>query len=142
MGVKHGMHGTPTYISWMSMKSRCNNPKHPLYSYYGGIGVRVCPRWAEFMGFLSDMGKRPLGHELGRIDTAGNYEPSNCEWVLHSTQQKRIRSKSPIKFGGKKQSLLQWSRDLHIRESELKRRLAAGWPIELAFTSCVTSSKD
>ncbi len=81
--TKHGMHGTPEYCSWQSMKKRCLNSGHKLYHRYGGRGITVCARWIDsFATFYNDMGDKPFPKaELDRIDNDGNYEPSNCAWV-------------------------------------------------------------
>lgn len=71
---------TPTYLSWRSMKQRCNDPGKDNYPYYGGRGIKVCPRWLDFVNFLADMGERPEGTELNRINNDGNYELGNVVW--------------------------------------------------------------
>ena len=67
-----------TYICWCSMHWRCENPGRDDYSRYGGRGIKVCARWKDYANFVHDMGLRPKGRSLGRIDNDGNYEPSNC----------------------------------------------------------------
>ena len=83
---KHGYNRTPTHTVWRTMKERCNpkckayyNPRS--YKYYGAKGIKVCERWMEFKNFLDDMGEKPEGKQLDRINGNGNYEPGNCRWV-------------------------------------------------------------
>jgi hypothetical protein len=79
---------TPTYNSWRAMVERCTYPPHPFYADYGGRGIRVCDRWRHsFAVFLADMGARPVGHTLDRLDVDGDYEPGNCRWSTVKQQR-------------------------------------------------------
>lgn len=82
----HGMTGTPTYFSWGSMIQRCLNPKAVVYQKYGGKGILVCEDWKKFENFYRDMGDRPEGTSLDRIDVNGNYCKENCRWADRKTQ--------------------------------------------------------
>jgi hypothetical protein len=89
-----GLSKNHTYKSWHCMMYRCTNPKDRKYKYYGGRGVNVCQRWQEsFLNFLEDMGERPDGRTLDRIDPEGNYEPGNCRWATIEVQQQNRRKK-------------------------------------------------
>lgn len=78
---RHGMAGTPIYKLWAGMISRCTNPKVRIYKYYGGRGIAVCNRWLTFENFYEDMGERPKGLQLDRVDNDMPYHPRNCRWV-------------------------------------------------------------
>jgi hypothetical protein len=92
--------GHPLYATWVNMRQRCNNPVNNRYRFYGERGITVCDRWANFNLFIEDMGERPEGYSLDRIDTYGNYEPSNCRWASLETQieNRRPRTNPPRVF--------------------------------------------
>jgi hypothetical protein len=73
------------YNSWLGARHRCESDKHPHWEDYGGRGIAMCERWSEsFERFYDDMGPRPEGLELDRIDNDGDYEPGNCRWTTRS----------------------------------------------------------
>lgn len=94
--ITHGHYGTPTYVSWYNMKSRCNNPKATRFDDYGGRGISVCERWDKFENFLADMGERPEGMSIDRINVNGNYEPGNCRWATRSEQELNKRRNTVV----------------------------------------------
>lgn len=88
----HGMHHSTTHKTWDGMIQRCTNPNNTSFERYGARGVAVSPRWMKFSNFLADMGERPVGRALDRIDNAKGYEPGNCRWATHAEQGQNRRS--------------------------------------------------
>lgn len=122
-----------TYSTWASMVQRCTNPKSTTWSKYGGKGITVCKRWLSFDNFLSDMGERPAGMSIDRINPRGSYTRSNCRWA-DSKQQGANQTKTRfITFQGRTLHLTAWAGELGINPSTLHGRLKR-WPAEIAMT--------
>lgn len=99
--TKHGKSNSTTYTSWRAMKTRCYNKNVKEYRLYGKRGIKVCDRWLEsFSCFIEDMGIRPRGTSLERIDVNGNYEPSNCRWATKTEQCNNTRRNKFISYNG------------------------------------------
>lgn len=123
--VKHGhtsRQHSPEYITWASMLQRCNNPKHASYKYYGARGITVCHEWTEsFENFLADMGKRPPGKTLDRIDNALGYAKSNCRWATDDEQANNRRRAALVTAYGVKRTCRETSQLFGIPERTLYR---------------------
>ena len=133
--IKHRMTSTPTYKSWESMRRRCMNSRAHNYYLYGGRGIAVCSRWLNsFENFYEDMGERPVGKSLDRIDNNGNYEPQNCKWSTPEEQQNNTRHNNNITYNGQTMSLSRWARFTGIERSKLWHRINNGWSVERALT--------
>lgn len=118
MKKKYGVETHPLYLTWSSMKTRCYNPNHWAYSKYGGRGITVCSRWRKsFLKFVSDMGERPSGTTLDRIDNSKGYRPSNCRWATKQEQARNRRKNAnriSIVIRGKRLGLREAAQSLGI----------------------------
>lgn len=132
------------YASWTSMLQRCRNPRCNRYARYGGRGITVCDAWSSFANFLSDMGSRPEGTTLDRINNDGNYEAGNCRWATH-VQQAKNKSATPSKWDALTHDGLtlthkEWAARLGVSPDTIQSRIRnQGWPVDLALSlgSCV-----
>lgn len=105
------------------MMQRCFNPKDVAFQYYGGRGVSVDPTLRTFQGFLAVLGPRPEDMSLERINSDGDYTPSNVKWATIMEQNNNRRSNVQITYKGKSQTLAAWARDLGMNKTMLWNRL-------------------
>lgn len=125
------MYGTPTYKSWAEMKSRCNHSDQENKRFWRD--VTYCERWKSFAAFFEDMGVRPEGTTLDRINPWGNYEPGNCRWADIYTQENNRRNNRKYEIGGELLTLSQIARKHNISRSNLANKIYLyGWDIEKA----------
>lgn len=122
----HGMTGTPTYQSWYGMIQRCTNPKHVGYKTHGGRGICVSPEWRRFEAFLRDMGVRPHGCSIDRVDNGGNYSPENCEWATRTQQNRNTRSNVMITRAGRTLCASEWAEHLGVSPRTFRQHLYRG----------------
>lgn len=136
--TKHGQHGTGAYKSWEAAKRRCYNPNQPCFKNYGGRGIQMCDEWRnDFAAFLRDMGERPEGHTLDRVDPNGHYEPGNCRWASLTEQANNCRSNHLLTVNGETHTIAEWERLRGFRPGTLKRRILLGWTEESALSTAV-----
>lgn len=120
------------------MIGRCTRPSHIGYPNYGGAGITICERWMTFLNFLEDMGERPPGTSLDRIDSRGNYEPGNCRWATRAVQNNNRRSNIIFEAFGERKALKFWASDPRcvVGYYTLKSRIkGGGWSPEQALAT-------
>jgi hypothetical protein len=119
------------------MLDRCRNPRNKKYACYGGRGITVCDRWLVFDDFYEDMGDRPAGQTLNRVDNDGPYAPWNCEWSSAKEQGRNKGNNSLLTCNGKTQPLSAWAEELGINYNTLNTRVQRGWSDERVLTTPV-----
>ena len=121
---------SPEYSTWTDMKQRCLNPQSISYARYGGRGITIASEWKnDFPQFLRDMGRRPPGTTLERIDNNGHYSPSNCRWATPAEQARNTRRNIWLTHEGRRQCLKDWSIEVGIAYTTLFNRIKRGWNI-------------
>lgn len=126
---------TPGYQAWGDMKQRCKNTNNSMYPRYGGRGITYCARWESFDNFYADMGDKPLGHTLGRIDNDGNYTPDNCRWETVEQQAVNRSDNQHMTLHGETKVISQWAKQAKCSGATLRTRLSRGWPLEQALNT-------
>ena len=134
VGAHHGMYGTPTYKSWYCMKYRCGKKGTPWEK------ISYCEEWADFRNFFKDMGVRPEGTSLDRIDVYGNYCKENCRWATREVQNNNKTNNHKCLVDGNYYTLNQLARKYGIKRTTLEMRINRnGWSIEKALFTPVKS---
>lgn len=139
--VSHGHAGrngstmSATYRSWVRMKVRCTNPNAEQYQNYGGRGITYDPAWEKFENFIADMGERPVGLTLDRIDNDGPYSKTNCKWSSGMEQSRNRRTNRLVTLNGTTKSLAEWCEELNLPYNRVHARLTQhGWTPEEALS--------
>lgn len=131
----HAMYGAPEYKSWSGMLTRCENKNNHKFKDYGARGITVCDSWHEFQSFFNDMGKKPAGTSLGRIDNDGNYEPKNCEWQSATEQARNKRNTALFSYQGILATIPEHCDRLGLLASTVRSRIYTyKWPVEKALS--------
>ncbi len=133
----HGASATPEFRAWARMIDRCENPVGPNAPLYHARGITVCERWRhDFAAFLADMGPRPSSrHSIDRINSDGNYEPSNCRWALPVVQANNTSRNVKLTHGGETMSAGQWADRLGLKRSTVYARVARGWSVDRVLSN-------
>lgn len=129
----HGKANSTEYHIWQHMRHRCENPDDPAYKNYGERGIRVCPRWLKFENFYSDMGERPEGFTLERVDNDKGYSPDNCKWATRAEQANNQRRTLRFTFDGITKTYKEWLADNNIGDNTVRSRLRRGFDLETAL---------
>lgn len=127
-----------TYRSWEAMIARCMGEDHPHYDRYGGRGITVCDRWLLFENFLSDMGYRPQGLVLDRINNDDGYYKDNCRWTTQKVNTRnRSRFNNVLTAFGESKTVAEWAEDSRCKTNvtNLYKRVQAGWEHERAIST-------
>lgn len=122
----HEMSKTATYKTWQSMRQRCENPNSDQYPNYGGRGLSVCSRWSKFENFLEDMGERPKGKTIDRINSNDGYHPANCRWASNKTQSNNRRNSVKVKVFDEWLSVRDAAESLGMTVSGIRHRYRRG----------------
>lgn len=132
---QHGGYHSPAYSSWSHMIDRCENPNGHKFYLYGGKGIRVCDRWrGSFAAFLEDMGPRPKGKTIDRIDPSKGYEPGNCRWATVLEQNRNITGVMRVQFRDEGLvPVVELADRFGITRNALKGRVRKGLDIEAAI---------
>lgn len=139
--TKHGMRKSKIYGIWNAMKNRCSNKNCPAYMNYGGRGIEVCGRWLKFENFLADMGERPEGKTLDRIDNDKGYSPGNCKWSTRTEQARNKRNNHIIAICDISKSLAEWLVIYELSSGAFWRRKYKGWSDEDALRTLKRKKK-
>lgn len=131
----HRLSGTPTYGSWMNMWTRCTNKRSDRYHYYGAKGITVDERWRSFEAFVEDMGMRPDGCTLDRINGSEGYTKANCRWATNAVQSNNKDTNVRYTFECETKTVAEWGLDKRsvCDGPTLRARLSKGWSIEQAL---------
>lgn len=120
-GRSHGLSKTRPYYQWENIVGRCTRTKNVAYKDYGGRGITICERWMKFENFYEDMGEKPEGKSIDRIDNNKGYSPENCRWATLTEQMRNRRNNRMIEICGIKKCLSEWCETLNIEHNEMQR---------------------
>lgn len=137
----HHMSRTTEYQIWNLMLQRCLNASNPNFHRYGGRGILVTKRWASFENFYADMGPRPEGMQLDRIDNDGPYIKRNCRWISRSENCRNRRDNVWLVYDGERKTVAEWAEVTGIKVHTLYRRVYLGWSDEEVITRPVRQTK-
>lgn len=137
--ITHGRRHSSEYNAWASMKQRCSNPNATFFDRYGGRGIRVCERWIDFSAFFEDMGERPKGATIERINNNDGYYKENCRWATKTEQARNRCSSRMFEYKGEQITLAELAEKVGIPYKILHARInRRKWRFERAITQPLT----
>lgn len=139
--VRHGMSRSSVYSTWKTMIQRCENPNAKGYKSYGGRGITVCDEWHSFDAFVRDMGVRPKGYTLDRIDNDKGYSKENCRWATTAQQNNNNRRNRRITVDGETRTIAEWAQFYGLKWYQIASRVKSGWGMEEAVTTPLKTSR-
>lgn len=126
--------GTREHETWRDMIKRCHRSWHYAYKYYGARGIKVCERWHKFENFRDDMGPKPEGYTIERIDNDKDYSPENCKWASMKEQSYNKRNSRKIEYDGQAKSIFEWGELSVVSARTFYNRINLGWDMKRALT--------
>lgn len=124
--MRHGRSNTTLHNIWSGMRQRCENPNSDVFHNYGGRGIKVCERWHVFENFVSDMGERPPGMSIDRIDNDGDYCPENCRWASSVVQVRNRRITLAYEHNGVTLTIKEWGEKIGVPYKVMHHRYSIG----------------
>lgn len=141
--LTHGKSNTAEYRSWGCMIHRCTNKNNDYYANYGGRGITVCSEWRHsFEQFYADMGEKPEGTSIDRIDNDKGYSKENCRWATWSEQNRNRRDNNNITYNGRTQCIAAWAEELNLKRRTICKRIKLGWSIKKTLTTPVRGASN
>ena len=127
--TKHGGRNTKLYNVWGGMKARCYRKTNANYKHYGGRGIKVCEEWKNSFESFRDWAIANGYQEsltLDRIDTNGDYEPSNCRWATYCQQENNRRINVYVEINGVVKTVAEWAAESGLKYATVYRRFCRG----------------
>jgi hypothetical protein len=123
----------PLYTTWQSMRHRCLNPRFKQWNDYGGRGITICKEWDNYAQFAKDMGQKPKGYVLDRIDNNGPYAPWNCRWASWKESQRNRRVTRWVEIEGRRHKAADLAEQSGLKTDTIVYRAGLGLPLSVVL---------